>query len=181
MKWVLGLSLLLNAVLGYLLTQKEVVVREEVVEKVVVKKAPPRVVEKEVIVKVPGESAPTNPAPVDYDEVAVDDALSDVDKRREDFLVGKLGVSEKEMKAVEEIKLRYSDRYQKIAQNDPGPLSIAQRKELLRIEEERDQEYERLFGKARWSEWVKYRDGYNRTLFKRSLKEQSGVIVPMEI
>lgn len=182
MKWILLCSLILNAVLAWQVLSKKEVVREEIVEKVIVKKSEPQVIEKKVIVEVPGKDQTTAPAPVEFDEVAVEDTVADVNKVREDFLVGKLGFSDKEFKAIESVKQRYMDRYQKIIpQDQSGPLSIAQRKELLRLEEEREAEYARSVGPQKWKEWETFRDNYNRKLFKRSMKEQSGVIVPMEI
>lgn len=182
MKWILLVSVILNGVLFWKVLEKKEVVREEVVEveKVIVKKAAPEIIEKKVIVEVPGEKQIA--APVEFDEVAVEDTVADVNKVREDFLVGKLGFSEKEFKAIESVKQRYMDRYQKIIpQDQSGPLSLAQRKELLRLEEEREAEYARSVGPSKWKEWETFRDNYNRKLFKRSMKEQSGVIVPMEI
>lgn len=183
MKWVLLFSLFVNGLLTWQLLQKKEVVREEVVEKVVVKSAPPQVIEKKVIVEVPGKNNESSaPAPVEFDEVAVEDTITDTNKVREDFLVGKLGLSEKEFKAIESVKQRYMNQYQKIFEGtDRGPLSLSQRKVLLQLEEEREAEYARTMGPKKWQEWESFRDNYNKKLFKRSMKEQSGVIVPMEI
>lgn len=181
MKWLLILSVILNGVLAWQLLQKKEVVREEIVEKVVVKKAAPEVVEKKVIVKVPGETVETVvPGNYEVDEVAVEDEVTSVNKKREDFLVGKLGFTEKDFQAIEAIKKNYIERFQKIYKND-GVLTLAKRRELLELEEERDAAYARAVGKEKWKEWENYRDEYNSKLYKRSAKEQTGVIVPMEI
>ena len=183
MKWILVFSIVLNVILGQQLLQKKEVVREEVIEKVIVKKSEPQVIEKKVIVEVPGKAeAASPPARVEFDEVEIEDTISDVNKVREDFLVGKLGFSDKEFKAIEKVKQRYMDRYQKLLPQDQhGPLSISQRKTLLQLEEEREAEYSRVVGPQKWKEWESFRDNFNKKLFRRSMKEQSGVIVPMEI
>ncbi len=147
MKWLLLLSLLINGVLTYQLLQKKEVVREEVVEKVVVKHAEPQVVEKKVIVKVPGESTEAIIPPREYDEKEMEDVVVNVTKDREDFLVGKLGFSDKQFKDVESVKQRFFDKYQKIVpQNGPGYLTLEQRKAIIALEEERDTEYARALG-----------------------------------
>lgn len=184
MKWLLVISLLANAVLVYAVLQKKEVVREEVVEKVIVKKAPPTVIEKKVVVEVPAKEAADSPGPAHYgiDEIELEDSVTDVNKLKEDFLVGKLGFTPKDFKALETVKMNYLNRYQEIVKpGDMGPLSLSQRRALLDLEEERDAEYARAVGEKKWREWESYRDGYNKKLFQRSMKEQTGVIVPMEI
>ncbi len=183
MKWILLLSFILNGILGYkVLTTKEVV-REEVVEKVVVKHADPTIIEKKVIVKVPGENAPEKNTPVfrEFDDKDMEDVVVDVTKDREDFLVGKLGFSESQFKEIESVKQRFYEKYQKvIPQNGPGYLSLQQRKAIIALEEERDAEYARALGDKKWKEWESFRDNYNKKMFKKMIKE-NGVIVPMEI
>lgn len=181
MKWLLLLSVVLNGFLGWKVLEKKEVVREEVVEKVVVKKSAPEIIEKKVIVNVPGE-VQTAPAPVEYDEVEVEDTISDVTKTREDFLVGKLGLTEKDFQEIESIKKRYTERYQKIMPpNETGIWTLEQRKSMLQLEEERERDFARAVGPSKWKEWKTFQDNYNKKLFKRSMKDQRGVIVPMEI
>lgn len=182
MKWALILSLLSNVVLVFLVLQKKEVVREEIVEKVVVKKVAPEIIEKKVIVNVPGKTVEkVIGGPIEFDEVEMEDSVENVNKKREDFLVGKLGFQEKDFEKIESIKRNYIERYQKLYDPEGGPLTIEQRKAMLRLEEERDAEYARAVGPQKWKEWESYRDSYNKKLWKRSMKSQSGVIVPMEI
>lgn len=181
MKWILGLSLMLNLVLGVALLQKREVVREEIVEKVVVKSAEPQVIEKKVIVQVPGEAAESVPAPREFDETEMEDVVVNVTKDREDFLVGKLGFSEKDFKEIESVKQKFYEQYQRILPPDHvGNLTLQQRKQILALEEQRDAEYARALGQKKWSEWESFRDTYNKKMFKKMMKEK-GVIVPMEI
>jgi hypothetical protein len=180
MKWILILSVILNGVLGFLLTQKKEVVREEVVEKVIVKKSDPQIVEKKVIVQVPGEAPEAVPAPKEFDERDMEDSVVDVVKDKEDFLVGKLGLSEKELKQIESAKQRYYESYQKVLPPDqPGILSLEKRKALIQLEEQRDSEFARALGPRKWKEWQTFRDSYNEKMMKKMMKEK-GVIVPME-
>ncbi len=183
MKWILILSLVMNGILGWKLLQKKEIVREEVVEKVVVKKAAPQIIEKKVIVEVPkSEENESRPLHYETDEVEIEDTVQDTNKTREDFLVGRLGFTEKEFKQIEAIKQRYMERFSKVVpKQDEGPMSLAQRKAALQLEEEREAELARTVGEQKWKEWTKFRDDYNSKLFKRAMKQQSGVIVPMEI
>lgn len=181
MKWLLLLSLLINGVLTYQLLQENEVVREEVVEKIVVKRAEPVVVEKKVIVKVPGETNPEpTPAPREFDDKDMEDVVVNVTKDREDFLVGKLGFSDKQFKDVENVKQRFFEKYQKLIPQNMGYLTTKQRKAIIELEEERDAEYARALGDKKWKEWESFRDSYNKKMFKKMIKE-NGVIVPMEI
>jgi hypothetical protein len=181
MKLVLLVSVLLNGFLGWKVLQKKEVVREEIVEKVIVKKSKPEIIEKKIIVQVPGEPAETVAAPKDFDERDMEDVVVDVVKDKEDFLVGKLGFTEREFKEIESVKQRFYDQYQKILPTDQvGTLSLEQRKALLQLEEQRDAEYERAVGPQKWKEWESFRDNYNQKMFKKMMKEK-GVIVPMEI
>jgi hypothetical protein len=181
MKWILILSLILNGVLSYQLLQKKEVVREEVVEKVVTKTPEPLVIEKKIIVKAPSDASENVQAPRDFDEKEMEDVVLNVNKDREDFLLGKLGFSEREFKEIESVKQRYYEKSQKIIpQNAPGMLTLQQRKALIALEEERDAQYERAVGGKKWKEWEVFRDNYNQKMFKQMIKE-NGVIVPMEI
>jgi hypothetical protein len=181
MKWVLLLSLILNGVLAWRLSQKKEVVREEIVEKIIVKKSAPEVIEKKVIVEVPKKSPEeTASVPRDFDEVAVTDTVEDVNKTREDFLVGKLGLTEREFKAIEEVKKNYMERYQKIVSPDQPMLTLEQRKALIQLEEERNAEFARAMGPDRWRQFENFRNDYNKKEYKRAMKH-TGVIVPMEI
>ncbi len=181
MKWALLISVLLNGFLGWKVLQKKEVVREEIVEKIVVKKSEPQFIEKKVIVEVPAEAAEVAPTPREFDERDLEDSVVDVVKDKEDFLVGKLGFSEDEFKKIESVKQRFYDRYQRILPSDQvGTLTLEQRKAILQLEEEREAEYERTLGPQRWKEWETFRDNYNQKMFKR-MQKGKGVIVPMEI
>ncbi len=181
MKWILFLSVILNVILAISFFQKKEVVKEEIVEKIVVQHSDPQVIEKKVIVKVPGEAPETSSAPRDFDEKEMEDVVVDVNKDREDFLVGKLGFSEKNFKEIEAVKQSFYEQYQKILPQDHvGNLTLQQRRAMLELEEKRDAQYARVLGQKKWNEWESFRDGYNKKMFKKMIKEK-GVIVPMEI
>lgn len=181
MKWVLLVSLLLNGFLGWKLSQKNEIVREEIVEKVIVKKSAPEIIEKKIIVEAPGKAPEAVAAPKEFDETEMEDMVVDVHKDREDFLVGKLGFTESEFKKIESVKQDFYERYQRILPSDQiGALSLEQRKAILQLEEERDAEFARALGPQKWREWETFRDSYNQKMYKRALKEK-GAIVPMEI
>lgn len=181
MKWILILSLILNCVLTIGILQKKEVVREEVIEKVIVKHARPEIIEKKVIVNVPGLAPVADSGIQDFDEKEMEDVVVDVNKDREDFLVGKLGFTEKQLKDVESVKQHFYEKYQRlIPQNGAVMLTLEQRKAIISLEEERDAQYARALGRKKWQEWESFRDNYNQKMFKKMMKEK-GVIVPMEI
>lgn len=181
MKWFLLVSVILNGFLGWQLSQKKEVIREEIVEKIVVRESAPQIIEKKIIVKTPVEASEALAAPKEFDERDMEDSVVDVVKDKEDFFTGKLGLSENELKQIESVKQRFYERYQKVLPVDQvGMLSLKQRKALIELEEQRDAEFARTLGPSKWKEWESFRDNYNQKMFKRSLKEK-GAIVPMEI
>jgi hypothetical protein len=184
MKWVLLVSLILNGVLGWkLLTQKEIV-REEIVEKVVVKQAEPEIIEKKVIVEVPKEKPAEEavvPGPVEFDERDMTDVVEEVTQARNDFLQNQLQLTDKDMKSIESVKQRYIQKYMEvIPPNHRGSITLEQRKKMLELEEERDGEYARVFGQKKWDAFNRFREEYNQKMYKQGMKTK-GIIVPMEI
>ncbi len=180
MKWILLVSVLLNGILGWKLLQQKEVVREEIVERVIIKKSEPQIIEKKVIVQVPGQAPEPIAAPKEFDERDMEDSVENVVKAKEDFLVGKLGLSDTEFKKIESIKQRFYERYEKVLPaKQLGSLTLVQRKAMLQLEEERDAEYARTLGPQKWKEWETYRESYNQKMYKKALKGK-GAIVPME-
>ncbi len=180
MQWILAASVLLNGILAWKVLEKKEVVREEIVEKVIIKKSEPQIIEKKIIVQVPGQAPEPIAAPKEFDERDMEDSVENVVKAKEDFLVGKLGLTDLEFNKIESIKQRFYKRYEKVLPaKQLGSLTLEQRKAMLQLEEERDAEYARTLGPQKWKEWETYRESYNQKMYKKALKEK-GAIVPME-
>jgi hypothetical protein len=183
MKWVLVLSLVLNGVLGWKLLNQKEIVREEVVEKIVVKKAEPEVIEKQVIVEVPKEKAAepvSSGRPVEFDERDMNDTVEQVSHDREEYLHNQLQLTPEELKEIEAVKQKYVQRFMTAIPHKKGIITLDDRKKLLQLEEQRDAEFARIMGQKKWDSFTKYRDNYNQKVYKKGLKEK-GIIVPMEI
>lgn len=184
MKLLLTLSLCLNALLLYrVLTQKEEVV---VQEKVVVKRVKPEVIERKVYVEVPvkaKKSPEEGPkvTSVEFDEKDMEDLVSKVAQDRDDYLTGELGFTPSDYQKVQKVKEAFHKKYQQIIPpNHFGDLTIEQRRQLLALDEERDQEMARVVGEKKWKQFQKFRDEYNRKMLSKQVSEK-GIIIPMEI
>ncbi|MFL5786256.1 MAG: hypothetical protein ACJ76H_16675 [Bacteriovoracaceae bacterium] len=183
MKWALVLSLLLNGVLGWRLLNQKEVVREEIVEKIVVKKAEPEIIEKKVIVEVPKEKAPLEGTVVhqtEFDERDMNDSVEQVSHDREEYLHNQLQLTPEELKEIEAVKQKYVQRFMTAIPHKKGIITLDDRKKLLVLEEQRDAEFARIMGQKKWDSFTKYRDNYNQKVYKKGIKEK-GIIVPMEI
>lgn len=185
MKWLLGISLLANGILGYKLSQKPTVIENETV---ITKKSAPRIIEKKVFVEVPitkksasSSASETKMQPIEFDEKDMEDVVTKVNQDREDFLTGTLNISPQTQEKIQAVKDRFNKRYMEIIPPDQyGELTIEQRRQLLDLEVERDQEFGEVMGQKKWEEFQKYRDNYNRKMFNRQVNEQ-GIVLPMEI
>lgn len=184
MKALLILSLLINGLLAYRLTSRPEVITQE---KVVVKKAKPQVVERKVYVEVPApeksEAVSTTPtmATVEFDQKDMDDLVSEVSRDRDDFLTGTLGLTPKDLQKIKEVKEAFNRRYQKaIPATHFGELTIEQRRQLLELDVERENEFMRVIGEKKWKKFQGFKDAYNRRMFSRQVNEK-GIIIPMEI
>ncbi len=185
MKWLLTLSLVVNLFLGYKLFSYRPIVTTE--EKIIVKKAKPKIIERKVFVEVPvkqareATSAAGSTTTVEYDENDMEDLVSKVGQDRDDFLTGELGMAPAEIQKIQAVKEKFHRRYQQVVPADHyGDLTIEQRRQLLELDEEREAEFSSVVGAQKWKKFQKYRDEYNRKMFSKQVNEK-GIIIPMEI
>lgn len=176
MKFILGVSLLINLVLGVLYYQK---VQEPPLERIVMEEKflpqKTRIVTKEVIVE------KTSPAPVagpsQETQRLAEETFEKVSEDRTAFLLMKLDLSQEELDKIDEIKER---SFKKL--NFPrkfGELSVDDRRRLLDIEQDREKAMLKLMGKAKWEKFKKFKNDYNRQKFQEA--GEFGVVVPLDI
>lgn len=185
MKWFLIISVTLNVFLIFKLSSNPAK-QVETAPKVIVKKAPSKVIERKVYVEVPVEkkkateaSGPTGRM-IEFDEKDMEDVVARVNQDREDFLIGELGLTPTDYEKIEAVKNRYIKRYQEILPKDHyGDLTLEQRQALLNLDMEREEDFARTMGEAKWQKFQKFRNDYNQKMFSKGM--ESGIILPMEI
>jgi len=100
---------------------------------------------------------------------------------RLEYLTDKLHLSQQNLDEIEEIKNRYFSKIQKLTPNKQGgDRSIDQRRRMLEIEVERDQEMIQLMGQKRWNKFNKFKNDYNQQKFQDQAGD-FGVVVPLDI
>lgn len=192
MKWILGISIFLNIILGYrLLTQKEVSTKE----KIIVKKSKPKIIERKVFVEVPAtkkqnppgsSEAPKSSKVVEFDEKDMDDVVNQVQQDRDDFLIGELGFTPQDFEKLSAIKNKYQSLYQEVlppsGENEEwvGDLTLEHRRQLLLLDEQKEAEYARAIGQQKWEKFQQFKEEYNRKMYSKQVNGP-GFIVPMEL
>jgi hypothetical protein len=100
---------------------------------------------------------------------------------RHEYLTDKLHLSQQDLDEIEQIKNRYFSKIQKLAPiQQGGDRSIDQRRRMLEIEGERDQEMVQLMGQKRWNKFNKFKNEYNQQKFQDQAGD-FGVVVPLDI
>lgn len=188
MKWLLGISLLVNVLLIWKIVGEKAPLPSE---RIIVKTSRPKVVERKVFVEIPVEKKTSNEKPateqtqpsslVEYDEQDMNDLMTKVNQDREDYLVAELGLTPTDFQKIQEVKERFNERYLQVVPPDHyGDLSIEQRRQLLAVDEEKEAELARVIGEKKWKDFQRFRDEYNRKMFTKQVNEK-GIIIPMEI
>jgi hypothetical protein len=100
---------------------------------------------------------------------------------RLEYLTDKLHLSQQDLDDIEQIKNRYFSKIQKLAPiKQGGDRSIDQRRRMLEIEGERDQEMIQLMGQKRWNKFNRFKNDYNQQKFQDQAGD-FGVVVPLDI
>ena len=100
---------------------------------------------------------------------------------RLEFLTDKLHLSQQDLDEIEQIKNRFFTKIQKLAPvAQGGDRSVDQRRRLLEIEVERNQEMVQLMGQKRWNKFNKFKNEYNQQKFQDQAGD-FGVVVPLDI
>ncbi|WPU63650.1 hypothetical protein [Peredibacter starrii] len=179
-KGILGLSLVLNFVLGYFLfSQKK---ETEVIEKVVVEK---ETVFKPVVKQVVKEatSAPkkeqgvSTPEFLGFEEVEFQDAGEKMENDRHDFFTEKLAMTDDKIAEHNKIREEYFKATSEFWKKDPmRELSFKERRQMIDMEEAFHAKLEQLHGKKNWERYLKFRESYNQQGFKKQQTENQPFI-----
>lgn len=185
MKWFLLFSLLLNIILGSLLVAR----KPQPAEPIVIEKIKPKIIEKKIFLSEDKSAVTSNKKNTETDEVIppqpslpedseVREQLEKVKEEREN-LYHALGISPREIQAIEDVKRLYQEKYADlIPEDDMGIETLEQRRRFLELDERREEALERIVGKKKWREFRQRQRDYNRRLYKETTDK---VFVPLEI
>ena len=180
MKYFLGISFILNLVMGYHLffgTPEKVVVERLIIESHDDKKTKAAEPEKAGMVKETSPSAKEarkKEAPLInvHDPQDFQEAGETMETERLDFLTENLGMSEEKILKHNQIR---DDFYQRTSlfwkKNPMRELSFEERRQILDMEEEFFAKLEKLHGKKNWLKYQKYRENYNNKGYKKQMEE----------
>jgi hypothetical protein len=180
-KTLLILSLIVNVVLGILYFQKN---KEPPIERFILENntyraipraepLPPKQPHAQGAMMVNTNDAQTASNGEKVAEIVSHDRL--------EYLTDKLHLSQQDLDEIEQIKNRYFSKIQKLVPiKQGGDRSIDQRRRMLEIEVERDQEMIRLMGQKRWNKFNKFKNDYNQQKFQDQAGD-FGVVVPLDI
>lgn len=187
MKALLGISLLANITLGYMLATKKP--EKEVVERLVIETHAKPATEVPVTTT---QAAPQKPVLQDkekkqkkevefvhFDSAAADfqDAGERMEAERMEFLTEKLGMTDD--KLAEHNRIR-EDFFRKSAEfwnkNPMRELSFQERRDMIKMEEDLYTKLEKLHGKKNWERYQKFRESYNQRGYKKQMEENQPFI-----
>lgn len=182
MKILLGVSLLANLVLTYIVvnkkTETEVIERERVIIETHAapatapsKQEAPKTVE----TKSKDDSAPPQFVPLESHEFQ--NAGEQMESDRVEFLTEKLGMTEEKIAEHNKIRDDFFKETTKFWQKNPmRELSFKERRQMLEMEEKVHARLEKLHGKKNWERYQKYREEYNMKGFQKQSEENQPFI-----
>lgn len=179
-KSFLGLSLILNFVLGYFLIMRKP--DKEVVERLVIETHAGGKQESQPGTKRPAapvvKSEKSDKKKTELPELSVHDvhdfqeAGEKMESDRHDFFSEVLGMPEE--KITQHNKLR-EEFFKKTAsfwsKNPMRELNFKERRQMLALEEEFHKNLERLHGKKNWEKYQKFREDYNARGYKKQMED----------
>ncbi len=178
MKILLGVSLILNFVLGYLVLTKneEKPPLERIIIETHAKKEPPQAEKKKLssVVSIPKEEKKED-APPELSEFMpseFQEAGEKMEHDRTDYFIQKLGFSEDQVNEHNRLRQEYfqqtSDMWPKDSMRE---LTFEERRKLIDLEENFHKKLEKLHGKKNWDNYQKFREKYNEQGFKLQSEE----------
>lgn len=186
MKIILTLSLMLNIFLGVVYIQEK---NKPPLERVVIEHKP-KIIREKVTIPSPALPAAKSPRPkkegemLDFDPMVVTDAqdydelIEQMETTKHDYLVNQLNVSEETMKKHAKLREEYFSTTSQIYQKDPmGELSLADKKELLKLEEKYLGKVQNLYGQREWEKLENFRRKYNMSVMKKVREENAPAIL----
>lgn len=180
MKYFLGISFILNLILGYhffFSTPEKVVVERLIIETHDDNKTKALEPERTGIVKETFPDAKKirkNEAPLVnvHDPQDFQEAGETMESERLDFFTEKLGMTEDKILKHNQIR---DDFYQRTSlfwkKNPMRELSFEERRQIIDMEEEFFGKLEKLHGKKNWSKYQKYRENFNNKGYKKQMEE----------
>lgn len=185
MKIVLGISLILNLILGVLYFQEK---NQPPLERIVIEHKPKIIKETVTVtekVPVPAKSRIKKEGEqIDFDPMVVTDArdytelVEQMETEKRDYLVNQLNISEDTLKKHDQIRQAYFKDTSEIYQKDPmGEVSLKDKRELLRMEEEYLAKVKTLYGQSKWEKLENYRRQYNKSVMKKVREENAPAIL----
>lgn len=177
MKALLGLSLILNLVLGYFLFMREP--EKKIIERTIIetheKRVPvkvPQVDTRKVVQPEVSSEAKTPPQAMMVDESVFQEAGERTENDRLEFMTQKLGMSEEKIKEHDRIRDEFFKQSAIMFQKHPfGEMSFRERRQLIDMEERTHKKLEQLHGKKNWERYQKFRESYNKKAMKRQSEE----------
>ena len=186
MKVLLIISILLNVFLGVLYFQET---NKPPLERIVIEHKKPEVIREQVVVReeVKQPRAPKVPKDGDkleFDPMVVtdaqdyDDLVNQMETTKRDYFLNQLNLPEETLKKHDKMREQHMMETSKIYSKDPmGELSIEDKRELLRLEENYQNKVVKLYGKTNWEKIENYRRKYNMSVMKKVREENAPAIL----
>lgn len=182
MKVLLGVSLLINIILGYFLLTKKPQV--EIVERKIIEThaAPQNEVSRvetrgHTVSPVEDEKKPKRkvealPDFAVHDQSFFQDAGEKMESDRMEFLQEKLGLSEDKIAEHNRIRDEYFKKTAEFWQKNPmREPTFEERRKMIEMEEDFYSQLEKLHGKKNWERYQKFRENYNQRGYKKQTEE----------
>jgi hypothetical protein len=186
MKILLVLSLIVNVILGVLYYQEK---SQPPIERIILEQKPTKVIREEVLVPVPTPSKIKKKKAdgqdlrlLDGDDTVMsqdyEEAVENIETSKREYLTTQLGISEDTLKKEGNLRsafIRHSNKvYEKYQMQE---LPIAERRQLLDLEEKLQQNVIKLYGKSNWEKFQKYQLNYNKQVIKRVKEDNAPAIL----
>lgn len=184
-KALLGVSLLVNLVLGYVLLFRKP--EKEIVERTIIETHPQRpgefkmeetrghtVSEVKTPTKKKVEAIPDFAV---HDQTEFQDAGEKMEADRTDFLQDQLGMTEDKIAEHNRIRDEYFQKTAEFWKKNPmRELSFEERRKMIEMEEDLYAKLEKLHGKKNWDRYQKFRENYNARGYKKQTEDNQPFI-----
>lgn len=186
MKALLGISLLVNIVLAYMVFNKKT--ETEVVERLIVETHAHKQNDQTPVetrghtvtdVQPTTKKSKTEAVPefVVHDQSEFQDAGEKMEADRMEFLQDKLGMSEDKIAEHNKIRDEYFKKTAEFWKKNPmRELNFEERRKMIEMEENLYAKLEKLHGKKNWERYKKFRENYNEKGYKRQSEENQPFI-----
>src|SRR5690606_28594466 len=107
-----------------------------------------------------------------------DDLVEQMESQKRDYMLNQLNIPEETLEKHSRLRDEYFRTTSAIYQKNPlGEVSLADKKELLRLEENYLNKVIELYGKAKWEKLEEYRRQYNMSVMKKMREENAPAIL----